>query len=92
MSYPEAVLYMEASRRRIAGEVDTLLLVEHDPVYGGPHPRRRANILNPLDVPIVKVARGETSPSTARVRSSATHLCAAGAPSDLHGFMRGSRR
>ena len=35
MSYPEAVIYMEAVReRRIAGEIpDTLLLVEHDPVY-----------------------------------------------------------
>ena len=66
---------MEAVReRRIAGEIpDTLLLVEHDPVYTVGRTRgAEANILNPLDVPIVKVLVGVTSPSTVRVRSSAT--------------------
>ena len=93
MSYSEAVQQMEAVReQRIAAEIgDTLLLVEHDPVYTVGRTRgAEANILNPMDVPIVKVARG--GDVTFHGPGQIVGYPIFGLPEhrhDLHGFMRG---
>ena len=93
MSYTEAVQQMEAVReQRIAAEIgDTLLLVEHDPVYTVGRTRgAEANILNPMDVPIVKVARG--GDVTFHGPGQIVGYPIFALPEhrhDLHGFMRG---
>ncbi len=93
MPYPEAVQQMEAVRdRRIAGEIpDTLLLVEHEPVYTVGRTRgAEANILNPLGVPIVKVARGGDVTFHGPGQIVGYPIFALPPHrQDLHGFMRG---
>ena len=93
MPYTAAVQKMEAVReQRIAGEIgDTLLLVEHDPVYTVGRTRgAEANILNPMDIPIVKVARG--GDVTFHGPGQIVGYPIFALPDhrhDLHGFMRG---
>ena len=93
MSYTEAVQQMEAVReQRIAAEIgDTLLLVEHDHVYTVGRTRgAEANILNPMDIPIVKVARG--GDVTFHGPGQIVGYPIFALPEhrhDLHGFMRG---
>jgi len=91
--YLDALGVMETVRdQRIRGEIDdTLIFVEHDPVYTVGRTRgAENNILNPLDVPIVKVARG--GDVTFHGPGQIVGYPIMALPEhrhDLHGFMRG---
>lgn len=61
LSYPEAHAHqVQVLTDRIAGTIpDTVLLVEHDPVYTlGRSRTSAANVLDPGDVPVIEVERG----------------------------------
>jgi len=93
IDYESALATMQSQlAQRIAGEVDdTLLICEHNPVYTVGRTRgAEANILNPENVPIVKVARG--GDVTFHGPGQIVGYPIFALPDhrhDLHGFMRG---